>query len=121
MLAIFEFQPINGYIRHIPVVAPGLHTTKADALSLFPHSVTTRREGTNKMKAIQKILFMAAVVVGLSISASAQKHNGPKRPPPKDNPPVVTPNVKPPKGDERPPRRPRSQLLAVPKDLIQLV
>ena len=104
------------------VVAPGLLITQTDALSLFPHSATIRREGTKKMKAIQKILFIAAVVVGLSISASAQRGNGPKKPvPPKDNPPVVTPNVKPPKGDERPPRRPRSQLLAVPKDLIQLV
>ena len=73
------------------------------------------------MKAIQKILFMAAVVVGLSISASAQRNNGPKKPPPKDVPPVVNPTVKPPKGDDRPPRRPRSQLIAVPKDLIQLI
>jgi len=73
------------------------------------------------MRVIQKIFFITAVVMGLSIAASAQKHNGPKKPPPKDNPPVVTPNVKPPKGEERPPRRPRSQLIAVPKDLIQLV
>lgn len=61
------------------------------------------------------------MVAGLSIAASAQRGNGPKKPPPKDNPPVVTPNVKPPKGDERPPKRPRAELIAVPKDLVRLV
>ena len=51
------------------------------------------------MDKLHKILFSLVMVAGLSIAVSAQK-NGPKRPPPpKDNPPVVTPNVKPPKND----------------------
>jgi hypothetical protein len=71
------------------------------------------------MKALQKILFTFAMVVGLSIAVSAQKHDNPKKPPPKDNPPVVNPTVKPPpKGDERPPKRPRSALIALPKEIL---
>jgi hypothetical protein len=67
------------------------------------------REGIRKMKVLQKILFTAVAIIGLSIAASAQKHeNDPKKPPPKDNPPVVTPNVKPPRGDDKP-RKPKSE------------
>jgi hypothetical protein len=62
------------------------------------------------MKLLQKILFTMLAIVGLSKAASAQR-NDPKRPtPPKDNPPVVTPNVKPPKGDDKP-KKPRSELI----------
>ena len=63
------------------------------------------------MKVLQKILFTTVAIIGLSIAASAQKHqNDPKKPPPKDNPPVVTPNVKPPKGDDKP-KKPRSEAM----------
>jgi hypothetical protein len=70
------------------------------------------------MKALQKTLIAVAMVVGLSIAVSAQKHDNPKKPPPKDPPPVVNPNVKPPKGDDRPPKKPRASVLALPKEIL---
>ena len=69
------------------------------------------------MKGLQKALFTLAMVVGLSIAVSAQRQDNPKKPPPKDNPPVVTPNVKPPKGEEKP-KKPRSAVLALPKEIL---
>lgn len=50
------------------------------------------------MKILRDIAFGLAVIIGLSVSVSAQK-NDQKRPP-KDKPPVVTPKDKPPKGDK---------------------
>ena len=55
------------------------------------------------MKALHKIILMMAMVIGLSIAAFAQKGDDPKKPPPKGNPPVVTPGDKrPPKGEDKP-------------------
>ncbi|MEO6051926.1 MAG: hypothetical protein ABIP78_11420 [Pyrinomonadaceae bacterium] len=50
------------------------------------------------MKVLQKILFTFAMVVALTLAVSAQ--NDQKKPPPKGDPPVVTPQPKP-----RPPPR----------------
>jgi hypothetical protein len=64
------------------------------------------------MRTLHKIIFAAAMVAGLSVAASAQRHDGPKKPPPKENPPVVTPNVKPPKNEDKPkPKKPSAELL----------
>lgn len=54
------------------------------------------------MRVIKKILFTFAMVVGLSVAAFAQKD--PKPPPPKEKPPVVTPQPKnpPPKDNPKP-------------------
>jgi hypothetical protein len=41
------------------------------------------------MKTLRKLLFMFALVVGLSITASAQDKGKDKKPPPKKDPPVV--------------------------------
>jgi len=46
------------------------------------------------MKVIQKIFFALTLMMGLSLAVSAQKED-PKKPPPKEKPPVVTPQPKP--------------------------
>ena len=51
------------------------------------------------MKSLRQIIFAIAVVIGLALSASAQK-NDPKPRPPKD-PKVIKPGDKPPR-DNRP-------------------
>lgn len=56
------------------------------------------------MKSLRQLFFAIAVVIGLALSASAQK-DGPKKPP--KEPPVVKPGDKPPrgnppKGDDKP-------------------
>lgn len=63
------------------------------------------------MRVLQRILFTFAMVVGLTLSVSAQKD--PKKPtPPKQDPPVVTPQPKnPPK--ENPPDKPKKPAFAV--------
>jgi hypothetical protein len=59
------------------------------------------------MKTLKQLLFTAALIVAVSISALAQK-DGDKKTPPKDKTPVipVTPKEKPkedkPKGDKKP-------------------
>ncbi len=50
------------------------------------------------MKILRHIAFLLAVVVGLSLSVSAQKRD--QKRPPKDKPPVVTPQDKKPKEDK---------------------
>ncbi len=53
------------------------------------------------MRVFNKILFTSAMVVGLSLSAFAQKDD--KKPPPKPQPPVVNPQPKnPPPKDDKP-------------------
>jgi hypothetical protein len=52
------------------------------------------------MRVLKQVFLTFAIVVGLSVAASAQK-DGPKKPP-KENPPVVTPGQKP--KDNPPPR-----------------
>ena len=54
------------------------------------------------MKVLKEIIFSIVLVVGLSITVSAQKNNDQKKPP-KGPPPVVTPAQKP-KPRETPPR-----------------
>ncbi|MDQ3180904.1 MAG: hypothetical protein M3Q33_10330 [Acidobacteriota bacterium] len=50
------------------------------------------------MKNLRQIFLAIALVVGISITASAQKDG--KKPPPKDNPPVVPVPPKKPKEDK---------------------
>jgi hypothetical protein len=66
------------------------------------------------MKILRKFIFLASIIVGLSITASAQK-NDPKKPPPKERPPVVTPQPKnpPPKDDDKKPKKPSYILVAM--------
>ena len=52
------------------------------------------------MRVLEKTLIIIAMVIGLSVGAYAQKDG--KKPPPKDPPPVVTPQPK------DPPQRPPS-------------
>jgi len=74
------------------------------------------------MKVIQKILFTVAMVVGLSLSVSAQKGDE-KKPPPKGTPPVVTPGPKnpPPKGNPDKPKKPGFALVVWKSDLADNV
>lgn len=53
------------------------------------------------MKILRQVLFMFAVVMGLSLAVSAQKDDQ-KKGPPKDKPPVIKPerDKKPPKGEK---------------------
>ncbi len=59
------------------------------------------------MNNLKQLFFAAALVIGISITASAQKE-GDKKPPPKEKPPIIVPNPdkKPkedkPKGDKKP-------------------
>ena len=52
------------------------------------------------MKFLKQLIYSSMLIVGLSLTASAQKDDQKK--PPKENPPVVTPKDKP--RDNRPPR-----------------
>ena len=54
------------------------------------------------MNTLKQILFIFAVIIGLSIAASAQKNDDQKKPPPKDPPPVVNPRQDKPPPRERP-------------------
>lgn len=51
------------------------------------------------MNNLKQLLFAVALIVGVSISASAQKE-GDKKPPPKDKPPVIVVEPKKPKDDK---------------------
>jgi hypothetical protein len=60
------------------------------------------------MKRFNQIIFTLAMVIGMTLSVSAQKDDQ-KRPPPKDNPPKIDvppknrpPRGNPPKGDDKP-------------------
>jgi hypothetical protein len=54
-----------------------------------------------EMKILKQILFTFAVVVGLSLTAFAQKGDGDRKPPKKEKPPVVNPEQKPPREKPR--------------------
>jgi hypothetical protein len=55
------------------------------------------------MKFVKRILFMFALLAGLSAASMAQKGQDPKKPPPKDPPPVINPGKpNPPKGENKP-------------------
>lgn len=51
------------------------------------------------MKNLKQLLLAIALVVGISITASAQNNDG-KKPPPKERPPVVPVEPKKPKEDK---------------------
>ena len=55
------------------------------------------------MKSLKEIILMFAVVMSLGLSVPAQNDDQ-KRPPKK--PPVREPKEKPPKGNDRPPKKP---------------
>ena len=62
------------------------------------------------MKILKKLLMCSAMVAGLSIAAFAQKDDQ-KKPPPKGNPPVVTPQPKnPQRPDDKKPKKPSAIL-----------
>lgn len=60
-------------------------------LSLSPGCNFYEEKEKRKMRVLQKMLFTFAMVVGLSIAASAQNRDDQKKPPPKPAPPVVNP------------------------------
>jgi len=72
--------------------------TTAHILS-FPAVPDKKRERGIKMKNLKQILLAIALVVGISITASAQNNDG-KKPPPKQNPPSVPVEPKKPKEDK---------------------
>ena len=53
------------------------------------------------MKKFTQVIFTLAMVVGIALSASAQKDDQKNRPP-KEKPPVVDPGKKPPRGNPPP-------------------
>jgi len=58
-------------------------------LRTFPRALEIRRKEENKMmKNLKRLLFITALVAGISISAFAQKE-GDKKPPPKEKPPTI--------------------------------
>ncbi len=73
----------------------------------FPPSALEIREEKIEMKTLKQLLFAIAIVLGISMTASAQKGDDKKTPPKSGNPPVivVVPKDKPkeekPKPDER--------------------
>ncbi|MGD9564289.1 MAG: hypothetical protein AB7F88_19070 [Pyrinomonadaceae bacterium] len=56
------------------------------------------------MKTVKQIVLSLVMIVGLTLAASAQRHDDQKKPPPKD--PKETPKVEP-KGDKPAPRPPK--------------
>lgn len=50
------------------------------------------------MNTLRNLLFIFVIMIGFSLSVSAQKNDQDKKPPPKEKPPVVDPKPK-----ERPP------------------
>ena len=57
-------------------------------LRTFPRALEIRRKEENKMmKNLKRLLFITALVAGISISAFAKKED--KKPPPKEKPPTI--------------------------------
>ena len=54
------------------------------------------------MNKLKHLIFGFALLAGLSVGVSAQRHDDQKKPPPKDPPPKVEPREKPPRGENRP-------------------
>jgi hypothetical protein len=61
------------------------------------------------MKVIHNILFTFAMIVGLTLSMSAQQKDPKKPTPPKQDPPVVNPAPKNPKPEK--PKKPSSAII----------
>ncbi len=80
-------------------MAPGLHYKQAYALSLFPRELNFTKEETKVMRVLQKILFLLAMIAGMSAVSYAQKD---KKPPPKETSPVVNPKPKNPPPKDKP-------------------
>jgi hypothetical protein len=57
------------------------------------------------MNKLKEIILMFAVVTTLTLGVSAQEQNDDQKRPPK-KPPVREPKEKPPKGNDRPPKKP---------------
>jgi hypothetical protein len=64
------------------------------------------------MKMLRKLMFVCAVVVGLSVGASAQKGHDDQKKPPKPPPPVINPAPPKPKGDDKP-KKPRGEAMII--------
>ncbi len=71
------------------------------AYFIFPVARNERKkENKNVMKTLKQLLFALAVVIGISMTASAQDRDG-RKPPPKNNkPPIVVVEPKRPKEDK---------------------
>ena len=66
------------------------------------------------MKLVRNILITAAMVIGLSVAAFAQKDGDKKPPPPKGTPPVITPSgPKPPPPKDTKPKKPGGEAVIV--------
>ena len=67
------------------------------------------------MKFVKKMLFIFALLAGLSVASIAQKNDDQKKTPPKQPPPVINPgkgNQNQPKGDNKP-KKPNSGVAVV--------
>ena len=76
------------------------------------------------MKFVKKILFMFALVAGLSFAAMAQKGGDGKKPPPKPPPPVINPgkgNQPPPKGGDKPKKPGMDAAIWLKEGVIEIV
>jgi hypothetical protein len=67
--------------------------------------IFSKEETRKVMKFVKKILFMFALVAGLSVVSMAQK--GDQKPPPKEHPPVINPREKPPPRETPRPDKPK--------------
>ncbi len=68
------------------------------------------------MNAIKQFLFVTVMIIGFSLTVSAQKDDGKKDPPPKEKPPVIVvkpkdPPPKPPKDDDNDKKKPTAYLV----------
>ncbi len=69
-----------------------------------------------EMNAIKQFLFVTVMIIGFSLTVSAQKDDGKKDPPPKEKPPVIVvkpkdPPPKPPKDDDNDKKKPTAYLV----------
>ena len=67
-------------------------------LRTFPRALELKARGNIIMKNLKQIFFAVALVVGISLTASAQKKEDKK--PPEKKPPVIVVTPKPPKEDK---------------------
>ena len=65
----------------------------------FSPSALKIREEKIVMKTLKQLLFAIAIVISVSMTASAQK-DGDKKPPPKPSPPIIVVEPKKPKEDK---------------------
>lgn len=100
---MFKYNEILGYFVLIGVWhLYCLYSWRDATFPLSPASINNEREYVMKI-VLKKLIFSAVMVVGLSVVAFGQK-DGQKKPPPKENPPVVTPQP----DKNRPPQKPPS-------------